>query len=72
MNNIKKMLINIFKIIPVLLLLGLGVWLALGIFFLFLCSGCAAPVHPEWRDISPTEEIQMAHYEVMPKRKNYD
>ena len=48
---IKKALLNTLKAIPALLLLGLGVWLALGIFFLFLCSGCTKLAHPEWNSL---------------------
>ena len=48
---IKKVFLNALKAIPALLLLGLGVWLTLGIFFLFLFSGCTKPAHPEWNSL---------------------
>ena len=52
MNKIKGILLEILKAIPALLFLGLGVWLALGILFLFLLSGCAEPVYLERSSVS--------------------
>jgi len=52
MSKIKGILLEILKAIPALLFLGLGVWLALGILFLFLFSGCAEPVYLERSSVS--------------------
>ena len=63
---IKRALLDTLKAIPALLLLGLGVWLALGIFFLFLLSGCTAkPTHPEWNSLPVSADKMYA------KTRNY-
>lgn len=63
MNNIKEISIGILKAIPALLFLGLGVWLALGIFFLFLLSGCAEPVYLERNSLSVP--VGRAHVKIL-------
>ena len=52
MSKIKGILLEILKAIPALLFLGIGVWLALGILFLFLLSGCVKPVYLERGSVS--------------------
>jgi len=52
MSKIKGILLEILKAIPALFFLGLGVWLALGILFLFLFSGCVEPVYLEQGSVS--------------------
>ena len=56
MNNI----LNILKAIPALFLLVLGVWLVLGMLFMFLFSGCAhqPPAQPDWNSTPmPTDRM---------------